>query len=292
MNALAITTFDGAIAHLGLRLRRQGPEMIGPCPKCGGTDRFAINRKKGVWNCRGCRRGGDAIDLVRHLRGCSFQEALTVLSVAPVHHADHRADGDNVLAAARIWEASSPLGSEAISYFDRRGIDIEAVPERGGLRFHPHCPWKGGTKPCVVGRYTTAIGNQPRGIWRRPLDGDKPRSLGPCTGCVIRLWPEDVIEHGLVLGEGVETVLAAATRIEHRGTLLQPAWASGSAGNMANFPVLSGIEALTLLIDNDVNGVGQRAGEECRARWEAVSAEVILLTPTISGVDFNDVVMR
>ena len=44
-----------------------------------------------------------------------------------------------------------------------------------------------------------------------------------------------------MLGEGVETTLAAATRIEHRGTLLQPAWAAGSAGNMAKFPVLTGI---------------------------------------------------
>jgi hypothetical protein len=96
----------------------------------------------------------------------------------------------------------------------------------------------------------------------------------------------------LVLGEGVETTLAAATRIEHRGTLLQPAWAAGFAGNLANFPVLSGIEGLTLLIDNDANGAGQRAGEECRARWEAAGDEVTLLTPVISGEDFNNLVLR
>src|SRR5262249_48882181 len=154
----------------------------------------------------------------------------------------------------------------------------DAVPNYGGLRWHPRCPFDGGTKPCVLARYTTTLGNKPLGIWRRPIDGAKPRALGPTAGCVIRLWHDDAVEHGLVLGEGVETTLAAATRIEHRGTLLQPAWAAGSAGNIAKFPVLAGVEALTLLIDNDESGAGQSAGEECRVRWEAAGAEVTRLT--------------
>jgi phage/plasmid primase-like uncharacterized protein len=29
-------------------------ERCGPCPKCGGNDRFSINTLKGVWNCRNC----------------------------------------------------------------------------------------------------------------------------------------------------------------------------------------------------------------------------------------------
>jgi hypothetical protein len=144
----------------------------------------------------------------------------------------------------------------------------------------------------VIGRYSDAISNTPRGIWRRPIDGSsKPKALGPTAGCVIRLWPDDAVEQALVLGEGVETTLAAATRIQHRGTLLQPAWAAGSTANMASFPVLSGIEALTLLIDNDANGAGQRAGEECGARWEAAGVKPTLLTPTIAGADFNNVVL-
>jgi hypothetical protein len=81
--------------------------------------------------------------------------------------------------------------------------------------------WPGGARPCIIGRYTTAVDYQPRGIWRRPLDGSKPRSLGPMAGCAIRLWPDEVIELGLVIGEGVETTLAAALGIEHRGSLVQ-----------------------------------------------------------------------
>jgi hypothetical protein len=299
-----MTTFDGLIARYSLQLKRQGQELVGPCPRCGGTDRFAINPRKGVWNCRGCQRGGGAIELVRHLEGCSYQDALDILAVPCTRGADHlrrhvdrqrhadHAQYDNVLAAQRIWKASSPLGPEAIAYFDQRGIDIDAVPDHGGLRFHPNCPWESGSKPCVVARYTMAIGNEPRGIWRRPIDGGKPKALGPTSGCVIRLWPDDAVEGSLVIAEGIETTLAAATRIEHRGTLLQPAWAAGSASNMASFPVLSGVEALTLLIDNDANDAGQRAGEECCSRWQVAGAEVTLLTPTILDADFNNVVLR
>jgi len=292
------------VGKFGLRLRQHGRELVGPCPRCGGRDRFAVNAAKGVWNCRGCARGGDAIDLVRHVKGCSFKEAVAVLNRSTVtsHPSGRRdsgiqeqrfaSDGHAALDyVGQIWDQAGLLGLEAAAYFERRGIDIDAVPEHGGLRWHVRCPWERGTKPCVIARYTTAIGNEPRGIWRRPIDGSRPKALGPTAGCVIRLWPDDAIDLGLVLGEGVETTLAAATRIEHRGTLLQPAWAAGSAGNMAKFPVFAGIEALTLLVDNDESDAGQRAADECAARWEAARGEVTLLTPTISNADFNNLVL-
>src|SRR5262249_59916346 len=118
----------------------------------------------------------------------------------------------------------------------------------------------------------------------------RPRTLGAMAGCVIRLWPDDVIATGLVLGEGVETTLAAALHITHRGTLLQPAWAAGCADGMANFPVLAGIKTLTLLVDHDRNGIGQEAAAKCARRWVDAWCEVIRLTPREPGADFNDIV--
>ena len=292
-----------AVARLGLQLRRQSRELIGPCPRCGGRDRFAINIGKQVWNCRGCSRGGDAIELVRHVQGCSFREAVAFLDCGAALSSrpfvpwssrtrpttvDDRAALDY---AGKIWNDADTLGPEAIEYFERRGIDINAVPNHGDLRWHPRCPWEGGTRPCIVGGYTTAEGNQQRGIWRRPIDGSKPKALGPTTECVIRLWPDDAIETGLVLGEGVETTLAAATNIKRRDTLLQPAWAAGSAGGMGRFPVLPGIQALTLLVDNDESRAGRRAADECADRWEADRREVTLLEPKRLGADFNDLVL-
>jgi phage/plasmid primase-like uncharacterized protein len=71
---------EAEIARRGIKLNGRGPERCGPCPKCGGTDRFAINTSKQIWNCRGCLRGGDVICLVQNLDGCTFGAAVAALS--------------------------------------------------------------------------------------------------------------------------------------------------------------------------------------------------------------------
>jgi hypothetical protein len=146
--------------------------------------------------------------------------------------------------------------------------------------------------PCVVARFTDAITNAPGGIWRRPITGEKPKALGPLKRHCIRLWPDEEVTEGLVIGEGVETVLAAAAKQTHRNTLLQPAWACGCADNLRNFAVLAGIEHLTILADNDANGAGQAAAHACAERWAAAGRQVEVLTPDTVGEDFNDVVLR
>jgi hypothetical protein len=197
----------------------------------------------------------------------------------------------NIEAAERIWQEAIHIeGTPGALYFYKRNVDITLLPDFGGLRWHRQCPWVGGPIGCVIARFTDGITGEPRGIWRRPIKrGEKPRTLGPMAECVICLWPDDAVTTGLCLAEGVETA-AAASQIAHRGTLLQPTWAAGSAGNMANFPVLPGIEALTLLVDHDVSGTGQAAAQQCAQRWVEAGREVTLLTPTRTGEDFNDVV--
>jgi len=70
---------EDEIARRGIKLRGK-VERCGPCPKCGGTDRFSINTSKQVWNCRSCGKGGDVIELVEHLDGADFQTAVTTLA--------------------------------------------------------------------------------------------------------------------------------------------------------------------------------------------------------------------
>jgi hypothetical protein len=68
-------------------------ERYGPCPKCGGEDRFSINISKQVFNCRGCDKGGDVIALVEHLDGVDFIAAGTTLTGEPPPRSngkDHR----------------------------------------------------------------------------------------------------------------------------------------------------------------------------------------------------------
>ena len=48
--------------RLGARLMRSSRhEYVGPCPACGGNDRFGVNVIKNIWNCRQCAKGGDVI---------------------------------------------------------------------------------------------------------------------------------------------------------------------------------------------------------------------------------------
>jgi putative DNA primase/helicase len=159
----------------------------------------------------------------------------------------------------------------------------------GVLRFHRECPWLGNPQPCILARYRDALTGEPRGLWRRSADGlNKPMTLGPMGGCVIRLFPQ--VGKRLVIAEGIETALAAATRITHRDSLLRPIWATGCAGNMRRFPVIDGVEQLIILVDNDRSGTGQQAAAECAQRWSDAGRVVIRLIPKKLDSDFNDLV--
>lgn len=61
-------------------------ELCGPCPWCGGKDRFTLFTEQGAeglgrfW-CRQCGKGGDAIQFLRDLHGLSFKEARQALGL-------------------------------------------------------------------------------------------------------------------------------------------------------------------------------------------------------------------
>jgi hypothetical protein len=248
---------------------------------------------------------GDDWRLCReHLRerlrhGLRRPDAPARVAHAPMVRFRDDDDAARTRRALAIWrDTEDPRGSPAWRYLAARGVALSELPARiqEVLRWHPHCPWgTGGARHgCMVALWTEAVSGEPRAIHRTAVTaaGEKVgrKSLGPNAGCVIRLWPDEEVEHGLVIGEGVETTLAAATRIKHRGALLRPGWASGDAGHLEVFPVLRGIEALTILVDCDENGRGQRAAAQCAGRWTAAGREVIQLTPRIPGEDFADLV--
>src|ERR1700734_575849 len=70
---------EDEMARRGIKLKPVGAELIGPCPACGGRDRFSINLRKQVFNCRGYS-GGNVIKLVQHIDGCDFVSAITTLT--------------------------------------------------------------------------------------------------------------------------------------------------------------------------------------------------------------------
>ncbi len=56
---------------------------------------------------------------------------------------------------------------------------------------------------------------------------------------------------------------------------------------MAAFPILDGIDALTIFADNDA--AGTKAAYQCEKRWASI-AEVVVATPDQAGFDVADVV--
>ena len=72
---------EDELGRRNVRLSGKTNERSGPCPICGGEDRFSVNLGKQVFNCRGCgAKGHGAIDLVMFLDGCAFPAAVETLA--------------------------------------------------------------------------------------------------------------------------------------------------------------------------------------------------------------------
>ena len=87
---------------------------------------------------------------------------------------------------------------------------------------------------------------------------------------VVRLSPDEDVLEGLGICEGLETSLC---------TLLDgwaPVWCVCNAGGIERFPVLSGIEALTIFVDDDETETGINAAHSCAERWTEADREVRL----------------
>jgi putative DNA primase/helicase len=107
---------------------------------------------------------------------------------------------------------------------------------------------------------------------------------------VVKLWPLNGADQ-LVVGEGIETVLAAATRMSFRGAPLTPAWSVVNKHGLAALPAISSARRLIQLIDHDENGEGQKAAERGRQAWSGSARSAVPLMPKQTGWDFNDVIL-
>src|SRR5713101_5971930 len=115
-----LVRIEDEIARRNITLRGRGSERCGPCPVCGGTDRFSINTAKQVWNCRGCARGGDIIELVMHLDGVDFIAACHSLA-GDVKPTLKPTPSSRVSNGGEFWRAAVPIaGTLAETYLRGR----------------------------------------------------------------------------------------------------------------------------------------------------------------------------
>jgi DNA polymerase len=257
------------------------------------------------FHCFGCSAHGSRLDWLMRAEGMTEAEAIAYIKDWPAPSIpstptlpDEDAKASKLAFVKAIWlSAQSIRGTMAERYLDEtRGIDITKLPQdvHRSLRFHPNCVFGRGTHlPCLIALMRDPLIDEPIGIQRIALehrDGKiekvEPRMLG-CAG-VVKLWPAGST---LVVGEGLETVLAAATRIPYAGAPLIPAWAALSAQKLKALPLIPGVERLILLVDNDSNQEGQAVAAHAAAVWRAAGRTVVVLMPPTADTDFNDLVL-
>jgi putative DNA primase/helicase len=194
--------------------------------------------------------------------------------------------------AGRIWdEATDPHNTPVERYLAGRGLVLPEEAAGPCIRFLDRCPWPGGlVVPAMIARFSPIENDldpeaPPTAIHRTRLrpDGsghDGKKMLGPVLGQCIKLSPDENVAAGLHLAEGIETAMGC----RQRG--FSPIWAAATAGAMRSFPVLSGIECLTVLADHDQAGLS--AAQDCAERWAAAGREVFIRWPEGLGDDYAD----
>jgi putative DNA primase/helicase len=188
----------------------------------------------------------------------------------------------------RLWrEAVPPQGTLAEAYVRSRGLVLEPDPP---IRFHPQA-WRhrenGPPGPAMLALMTCPKSGEERGTHltyvRRDgvgkAEGGREKIMLGAAG-IIRLSPDEEVTLGLGLAEGIETGLAV---MQHFGW--RPVWSAVSAGGIGRFPVLRGIESLTIFADQDVAGI--QAARTCSQRWREAGRQARILAPPDKG-DFDD----
>jgi putative DNA primase/helicase len=128
---------EDEIERRGIKLKRVGTEHVGPCPKCGGDDRFAINTKEQVFNCRGCGVGGDVIELVQHLDSVGFIGACAKLTGEPPPNKANGKDRDGettIVAAEFKYEKEDGSVAFAVERVEYQNADGVCVLNKDGRR--------------------------------------------------------------------------------------------------------------------------------------------------------------
>jgi hypothetical protein len=313
LEAARSVRIEHELERRGVKLRGRA-DRCGPCPQCGGDDRFSIHIGDQVFNCRICgAKGHGAIDLVMFLDGSGFKEAVATLCGRepkyPAHHARpapaaalsparlDRSDDVNRKRTGDIWRASAdPRGTLVHVYLENRKLDLPDECAGEVIRFHPDCPMRGEHYPAMICLVRSIASNEPQAIVRTALTPEgraikRPdkegrlrtfrMSLGPTGGGAIKIDADEHVTQGLCVGEGVETCLAG------RQMGLRPVWALLGTAGVEKFPVLPSVNGLHVFRENDANLAGPKACEACAARWRAAGREVIFADPGL-GSDLAD----
>ncbi len=265
----------------------------------------SLSLKGALWFDHEVGMGGDLLSLIQHVENCDFPQALEIAAdllgggyerpveskVSARRSLSPADQPDSAEQIREIWRGTLPAAGSLVElYLSSRRL---ALPQTcTDIRFHPECPRGRDRLPAMVAAMRDIGTNEICGLHRtylRPDGSGKAEvtpakmMLGRSKGAAIKLSDDADVTIGLHIAEGIETSLALL------GFEIAPVWALGSAGAIRAFPVLAGIEALTIAVDNDASGVGAAAAEQCGERWQAADREVRFIKSTVVGEDLADI---
>jgi putative DNA primase/helicase len=271
----------------------------GPCPMCGGKDRWRFTdlNGKGTWWCNQCL-GGDGVKLAVKFTKLPFKDLATqierIIGSAPIERiAVQRSDMSIRDGLNRLWQSGRPVvPSDPVDvWLQRRGVGMQDYPKclRSGMRIRhsgPPVTWH----PAMLATVSDAAG-RPATIHKTYIttDGakaavDKVRMF--CAGSVPAGGAVRLAAPGPVLGiaEGIETALAATKMFGI------PTWSALNAGGVEKFEPPAETQRLVVFGDNDVNGTGQRAAYALATRLAGRLAIEVRI-PEQRDTDWNDVLL-
>jgi putative DNA primase/helicase len=287
------------LSQLGIdREFLRGPRDHGPCPLCGGHDRYRWDNKdgQGSYICNQCG-AGTGMQLLQRFTGMDFREAAAavdrVIGNANPDNVKPRDTGAERKLRRDLWMASAPMTREdgAWAYLQARRVVGEALPCNLRYAASTRAP-DGVSRPAMVAVVHDANGKACT-MHRTFLDGAakaaiaKPRAMMPGDfpdGAAVRLC-----QHGDLLGiaEGIETALAAWTMFG------VPTWAALTAGNLAKWRPPATVSRVIVFGDCDASFTGQAAAYTLANRLsvqrDPIPVEVRL--PLAVGYDWADEIL-
>jgi putative DNA primase/helicase len=187
--------------------------------------------------------------------------------------------------AQRIWDsAHDARGTPVAQYLAARGITL---PVPRVLRYAPSLRRPDGTHaPAVVAR-VDGLDGELIGVHRTWLDRDGAgmwhrrdrASLGPIGGGAARLASA---AETLMIGEGIETVMAAMT------AAALPGWAALSTPGMVALVLPPIVRTAVVVADNDPSGAGEKAAHAAAHRWRCEGRHISIWMSPHVGEDAAD----
>jgi putative DNA primase/helicase len=238
----------------------------GPCPLCGGKDRYLFDDKdgSGSYFCRQCGAGVGII-LIRKKHGWDFKTAAAEIDKIIGHSAPIATPTKPQCSDERRRRDIERLLAEATAqavvdtYLQRRGLSVSSPILRG----HPSCPYfdadrkPAGRFPAILAQLIGPDGDikTAHRIYDAPHLAKPERkknmpAVGTIRGGAVRLFDCD---EKLAIGEGIETMLAV------REMFGLPVWACLTAIGVESFAPPAGVRHLHVYADNDTNCTGQKA---------------------------------